>query len=89
LPGNLKYLKEKGYETFKEWFVEDYDNIEGHPQRMYYLTREIVRIANMSHEDLHKKYLITWEKCLHNRKRFFSFDHTQGFKELVGAISQL
>ncbi len=89
LPGNLKYLKEKGYETFPEWFVEDYDSIEGHPQRMFYLTREIIRNAKLSHEELHKKYVDTWEKLVHNRNRFFEFDHTQGFKDLVKGIQEL
>ena len=89
LPGNLKYLKDKGYETFPEWFVEDYDSIEGHPQRMFYLTREIIRNAKLSHDELHKKYIDSWEKLVHNRNRFFEFDHAQGFKDLIKGIQEL
>jgi hypothetical protein len=89
LPGNIKYLKDKGYETFPEWFGEDYDRVVGAPQRMFYLTREIIKVANMSHDELHKKYVDTWEKLVHNRNHFFKYDHTEGFKELLGEISKL
>ena len=48
LPGNIKYLKDKGYETFdNDWFIEDYDSIVGAPQRLYYLTRELTKIARL------------------------------------------
>ena len=58
-------------------------------KRMYYLTREITRIARMSHEELHKKYQLTWEKCLYNRKKFFSTNHAEGFIDLVKAIGDI
>lgn len=89
LPGNLQYLKDKGYETFPEWFVEDYDRVDGHKQRMYYLTEQIKKIANLSLDELHKKYQETWEKCLYNRKHFFASDHTGDFKILIEEISKL
>lgn len=89
LPGNLQYLKDKGYETFPEWFVEDYDKVDGHKQRMYYLTEQIKKIANLSLDELHKKYQETWEKCLYNRKHFFASDHTGDFKILIEEISKL
>jgi hypothetical protein len=89
LPGILRYLRGKGFETFPEWFVEDYDNVEGHKQRMFYLTRELIRIGNMDKKQLHKMYQASWEKCVHNRKHFFKFDHTEGFRELAEAISEL
>ena len=89
LPGNMKYLKDRGYETFDDWFVEDYDNIVGAPQRLFYLTREIERIARLDLNELHKRYVDSWEKLLHNRNRFFNYDHTEGFKELLGEISKL
>jgi hypothetical protein len=89
LPGNLQYLKDKGYETFPEWFIEDYDRVDGHKQRMYYLTEQIKKIANLSLDELHKKYQETWEKCLYNRKHFFASDHTGDFKILIEEISKL
>ena len=89
LPGNIKYLKEKGYETFDEWFVPDYDSVLDQSKRMYYLTREITRIASLSHDELHKKYQLTWEKCLHNRKKFFATNHAEGFIDLVKAIGEI
>ena len=89
LPGILRYLRGKGFETFPEWFVEDYDNVEGHKQRMFYLTRELIRVGNMDKKQLHKMYQASWEKCVHNRKHFFKFDHTEGFRELAEAIAEL
>ena len=89
LPGNIKYLKDKGYETYNDWFVEDYDNVQGNKQRMYYLMQEIVRIAKLPKEELHKKYQQSWEKLLYNRNHFFNYDHTKGFKDLVEGIQRL
>lgn len=89
LPGVLKYLKDRGYETFKDWFTEDYDSIQGTKQRMYAVSQEISRVARMPSEELHRKYKVSWEKLLHNRNHFFNFDHTQGFKELIEGIIKL
>ena len=90
LPGNMKYLKDRGYETFdNDWFVEDYDSIVGASQRLYYLTRELTKIARLDLDELHKRYVDSWEKLLHNRNHFFKYDHTEGFKELLGEISKL
>jgi hypothetical protein len=89
LPGNLKYLRDKGFETFPEWFTEDYDNIKGHPQRMHYLTEQITKVIKWDDETIHRKYQTTWEKCLHNRKHFFSMNHAIDFKDLVNAIGDL
>ena len=89
LPGILQYLKEKGFQTYHEWFVEDYDNVKGHPQRMFYLMREIERILSKDKDEIHKKYQQSWEKIKFNREHFFKYDHTQGFKELIEAIAEL
>lgn len=89
LPGILQYLKEKGFQTYDEWFVEDYDNVKGHPQRMFYLMREIERILSKDKDEIHKKYQQSWEKIKFNREHFFKYDHTQGFKELIEAIAEL
>jgi hypothetical protein len=89
LPGNLKYLKDKGFETFPEWFTEDYDNVQGHPQRMHYLTEQIVKVINWDDATIHRKYQDTWEKCLFNRKHFFAMNHAIEFTDLVNAIGDL
>ena len=89
LPGNLKYLRDKGFETFPEWFTEDYDNVQGHPQRMHYLTEQIVKVINWDDATIHRKYQDTWEKCLFNRKHFFAMNHAIEFTDLVNAIGDL
>ena len=89
LPGVLKYLKEKGFQTYDCWFTEDYDNVQGDQQRMFYLTRDLERVARKDKAELHKMYQDSWEKIKFNREHFFNYDHTQGFKELIEAISEL
>lgn len=37
-PYSIKYLKNKGYKTFSDWFDEGYDNIEDHRTRMFRIT---------------------------------------------------
>ena len=89
LPGVLKYLKEKGFQTYDCWFTEDYDNVQGDKQRMFYLSRELERIARKDKAELHKMYKDSWEKIKFNREHFFKYDHTQGFKELIEAITEI
>ena len=83
LPGVLKYLKERGYETWGDWFVEDYDETQGVKQRMYAVSKEITRVAQKPLDELHQQYKLSWEKLLHNINHFFNYDHTKGIIKLT------
>ena len=56
---------------------------------MFYLSRELERIARKDKAELHKMYKDSWEKIKFNREHFFKYDHTQGFKELIEAITEI
>lgn len=55
-PRTLEYLKSLGYQTFSEWWSEDYDEMEDHAERLTEVYRLIEQINAMSYEELFKIY---------------------------------
>jgi len=74
-PGNLKYLKEYGFQTFDKWIDEDYDNETDPDIRIKKIVFEIKKI---SHYDLNEVYHDMRLVLEYNHNHFFN-----KFKEII------
>jgi len=88
-PGLLAYLKDKGFETYPEWFNEEYDGIKDHKKRLHMVMENIKRVSSYSHDELHEMYKKSWDKLLRNRQRFFDYNWLSDFNELVEAMKKI
>ena len=70
----LKYLKERGFETYPELFDESYDLIENPRDRLNLILDEVERLCNMNKNELEKIYKSVLWKIEHNRKRMLNFE---------------
>lgn len=74
-PGNLKYLKEYGFQTFDKWINEDYDNELDPDIRIKKIVNELSRIKNNNLEEMYYEMKPVLE---------FNHNHFFGkFKELI------
>lgn len=55
-PRTLEYLKSLGYQTFSDWWSEDYDEIEDHAERLTEVYRLIQWIETLSYAELFQMY---------------------------------
>ena len=74
IPGQLKVLKDLGFETFPEFFDESYDSISYYGERFEIIKQNILRLSNTSIEEIHKLYHSdsVQDKLRHNKQLFFS-----------------
>ena len=70
-PKALKHLRNLGFETFPEWFDENYDEIEEPDKRIKHINKEVIRLCNTELDINQIK-----EKLEHNRKLFFSIENS-------------
>lgn len=71
-PGSLKYLRSYGFQTFGEFWNEDYDLEVDPDQRMQMILTLVQELASMSHEEFDKLYQRMLPVIDHNRRWFFS-----------------
>ena len=91
LQGSLKTWHRLGFESFPEFFDEQYDTITNADERLEKVKSEILKIINMDTNDLHELYhsKIVQEKLEHNQQQFFKHYlndfkyHTFNYKQNV------
>ena len=71
--GTLKYIKEKGFETYPELFDESYDLIKNPKDRLNFILDEIERVCNMDKNELEEIFKSILWKIEHNRKIILNF----------------
>ena len=69
-PGALERLHQLGFETFPEWFDENYDRISDHGERIKFIGEQ-VKQACESDLDIN----LIKDKLEHNRHHFFSIEN--------------
>lgn len=81
LQGSLKSWHRLGFESFPEFFDEQYDTITNADERLKKVKNEILKIINMDTNDLHELYhsKIVQEKLEHNQQQFFKH-YLNGFE---------
>jgi len=69
-PHTLKYLKESGYQTFDNWWNEDYDECEDHGERLAKIFTIIQSILIKPAIELHDMYQEMLDVVNHNHKLY-------------------
>jgi len=72
-PGSLKYIQELGFKTFHPFIDETYDECFDGRERFSLIEKEVLRINNMSKEDLHKWYWEMEDILVHNYNLFMEY----------------
>ena len=70
-PGALERLRRLGFETYPEWFDEEYDDIGDSAERIKYLTQKTIHKACTQELDINA----IKDKLEYNRQHFFSIDN--------------
>ena len=81
--GTLAHLKEMGFETFPEWFDENYDDEPHVGRRFEMILKNIENLCKKDLEEVHDMYLNSWDKLVHNWNLFFSENRKSQCKEAV------
>ena len=84
--GILKYLRDRGFQTFPEMFDESYDEISNNVERANFILDEVERVCNMDTEELHKIYVSLLPKIKHNHKLMKNIDMEKFMEEFFYTI---
>lgn len=76
-PGTLEILQKYGFETFPEFFDEDYDMIYNEENRLKAIMKSVKRLCDMPLEELHELYKSVIPKLIHNRELLMKFYYEQ------------
>lgn len=66
-PGTLEVLRSYGFETFPEFFDEDYDNIYNEEKRLNAVINNLEKLCEKSLDEIHLMYMSVLDKLIHNR----------------------
>lgn len=70
-PGNLRYLREYGFQTFGDWIDESYDDVWDPSHRLDHIAGEILRFCEMSPDQLCRMHQEMRPVLEHNKRHFF------------------
>jgi hypothetical protein len=87
-PGNLKYLKNYGFQTFGPWIDESYDDILDPDLRLDAVAKEIEKFARMSLPELRNIHQDMQAVLAFNKKHFFGEFRQIIVNELVDNFDQ-
>ena len=73
-PYLLKYLRDKGFDTFDDVFDNSYDEIENDWDRFQAIMKEVKRICDLQQETLHELYLSCVDRVISNQQKFLSYE---------------
>ena len=69
-PHSLSKLKEMGYKTFDKWFDESYDNEVDEFKRTELIVKEIIKLKNLTQEELISIREEMKDVLLHNKRHY-------------------
>ena len=84
--GTLKYLKSVGFQTFGDFFNEEYDDEKDDHKRMLMVVEEVNRICNLPIEQVHEMAKKQFPKVLHNQRLLARFGDPEFAHQLFGEI---
>jgi hypothetical protein len=82
-PKTLYYLKKLGFETFPEFFDEDYDNIIDNDKRLEHIVNNLNRLCEMDLSEIHDLYQKVKPKLIHNYNLLKNFYNDGSLYELI------
>jgi hypothetical protein len=71
--GSLKYIREFGFKTFHPFIDESYDDCTDGVERFALIEKEIIRLGNMTKDELHKWYWSMEDILIHNYNLFIEY----------------
>jgi hypothetical protein len=69
-PYSLETLRERGFKTFGKWIDESYDYIEDPVERFNKIFQEILKLSNLSINEIHEMYIDMKDVYEYNYKHF-------------------
>jgi hypothetical protein len=82
----LAELRRLGFKTFEPFIDESYDLEKEPEKRVLLLEKELLKLKNMSIEELHNWYYSITDILLYNQKHIYSFENYECFDEIFGKI---
>jgi hypothetical protein len=82
----LAELRKLGFKTFEPFINESYDNEINPKKRMLLLEKELLKLKNMSIEELHNWYYSITDILLYNQKHLYTFGDYECFDEIFQKI---
>ena len=80
---HIKYIKDKGFETYSEIFDESYDTIESPDKRLNFVLDEVERVCKMEENKLKDLYESVIWKVKHNIKVMSEFKDDLDAKKYI------
>lgn len=87
-PGNLRYLRSYGFQTFGSWIDEGYDDIQDPDERLDAVADEVTRFATMSMPELNEIHRDMQSILTFNKQHFFGEFRNIIVNELVDNFDQ-
>jgi hypothetical protein len=78
----LKKLKELGFKTFDDIIDESYDDVLDPIQRFKLAQREVVKLRQLSMDEIHNLYYSIYDKLVHNQQVISTYLNFDPLKEL-------
>jgi hypothetical protein len=82
----LAELRRLGFKTFEPFIDESYDLEKDPKKRILLLEKEIIKLKNMSIEEMHNWYYSITDILLYNQKHLYTFEHYECFDEIFEKI---
>jgi hypothetical protein len=76
--GNLKYFRDYGFKTFDKWIDESYDSEPDPDKRLHMIVNELVKLCNLSKNELNDMYKEMQEVLEYNYNHFYG-----DFKKII------
>ena len=85
----LKYLKEIGFKTFHPFIDESYDEIEDTRERMIKIYEEIIRLNNLSTDEIHEWYESIYDILIYNRELLYKHTGDYMYNKEVDYLTKI
>jgi hypothetical protein len=82
----LAELKRLGFKTFEPFIDESYDSEKDPKKRILLLEKELLKLKNMSIEEIHNWYYSITDILLYNQNHLYTFESYECFEEIFQKI---
>jgi len=82
----LKELRKQGFKTFHPIIDESYDDEPDNTKRLKKIFKEILRLSEMSIDDIHNLYKSVIDICIYNKRHLEKISKTSPLNEIVNRI---
>ena len=82
----LAELRKLGFKTFEPFIDESYDLERDPKKRTLLLEKELLKLKNMTIEEMHNWYYSIVDILLYNQKHLYTFEKYECFDEIFGQI---